>query len=210
MTRTTYHYIPQMYRNGPFMYPSEGTTQLLLNPHFRNKMQQFIYEMIFIIIVLNVTNGTFIYSSGQPFKKWIIEHSYLIRIKQWTYMTRTTYHYIPQMYRNGPFMYPWQKISCFAGRFYAQLLLNPHFRNKMQQFIYEMIFIIIVLNVTNGTFIYSSGQPFKKCAPFSQSFWRDKTSSVKVFCQCLNKTKNKSYTSSLQPNKFLIGKNALF
>jgi hypothetical protein len=56
-----------MYRNGPFMYqqtlkenfnsgcfvPSKGTTQLLLNPHFRNKMQQFIYEMIFIIIVLN-------------------------------------------------------------------------------------------------------------------------------------------------------------
>ena len=34
-------------------------------------------------------------------------------------MTRTTYHYIPQMYRNGPFMYPWQKISCFAGRFYV-------------------------------------------------------------------------------------------
>jgi hypothetical protein len=31
-------------------------------------MQQFIYEMIFIIIVLNVTNGTFIYSSGQPLK----------------------------------------------------------------------------------------------------------------------------------------------
>jgi hypothetical protein len=23
------------------------------------------------------------------------------------------------MYRNGPFMYPWQKISCFAGRFYV-------------------------------------------------------------------------------------------
>ena len=22
------------------------------------------------------------------------------------------------MYRNGPFMYPWQQISCFAGRFY--------------------------------------------------------------------------------------------
>jgi magnesium-transporting ATPase (P-type) len=45
--------------------PSEGNTQLLLNPHFRNKMQQFRYEMKFIIIVLNVTNGTFIYSSGQ-------------------------------------------------------------------------------------------------------------------------------------------------
>jgi hypothetical protein len=29
--------------------------------------------------------------------------------------------------------------------------------------------IIIVLNVTNGTFIYSSRQPFKKLAPFSQS-----------------------------------------
>ena len=32
-----------------------------------------------------------------------------------------------------------------------------------------MKFIIIVLNVTNGTFIYSSGQIFKKLAPFSQS-----------------------------------------
>ena len=32
-----------------------------------------------------------------------------------------------------------------------------------------MKFIIIVLNVTNGTFIYSSGQPFKQLAPFSQS-----------------------------------------
>ena len=32
-----------------------------------------------------------------------------------------------------------------------------------------MEFMIIVLNVTNGTFIYSSGQPFKKLAPFSQS-----------------------------------------
>ena len=49
--------------------PSEGTTQLLLNPNFRNKMQQFIYEIIFIIIDLNVSNGTFIYSPGQPFKK---------------------------------------------------------------------------------------------------------------------------------------------
>ena len=29
-----------------------------------------------------------------------------------------------------------------------------------------MKFIIIVLNVTNVTFIYSSGQPFKKFAPF--------------------------------------------
>jgi hypothetical protein len=46
---------------------SEGTTQLLLNSQFRNKMQQFICEMKFINIVLNVTNGTFIYSSGQPF-----------------------------------------------------------------------------------------------------------------------------------------------
>jgi hypothetical protein len=32
-----------------------------------------------------------------------------------------------------------------------------------------MKFIIILLNVTNGTFIYSSGQPFKKLAPFFQS-----------------------------------------
>jgi hypothetical protein len=23
------------------------------------------------------------------------------------------------MYRNGPFMYPWQQISCFVGRFYV-------------------------------------------------------------------------------------------
>jgi hypothetical protein len=51
----------------------------------------------------------------------------------------------------------------------TQLLSSPHFRNKMQQFIYEMKLIIIVLNVTNGTFIYSSGQPFKKLAPFSKS-----------------------------------------
>ena len=29
-----------------------------------------------------------------------------------------------------------------------------------------MKLIIIVLNVTNGTFIYSSGQPFKNFAPF--------------------------------------------
>ena len=32
-----------------------------------------------------------------------------------------------------------------------------------------MKFIIIVLNVTNGTFIHSSGQPFKNFSPFSQS-----------------------------------------
>jgi hypothetical protein len=34
-------------------------------------------------------------------------------------MTRKTKHYIRKMYRNGPFMYPWQKISCFTGRFYV-------------------------------------------------------------------------------------------
>jgi hypothetical protein len=60
--------LKENFNNGCFI-PSEGTTQLLLNPHFRNKMQQFIYEMKLIIIMLNVTNGTFIYSSGQPFKK---------------------------------------------------------------------------------------------------------------------------------------------
>jgi hypothetical protein len=58
--------LKENFNTGCFV-PSEGTTQLLLNPHFRNKMQQFIYEMKFIIIVLNVT---FIYSSGQPFKKF--------------------------------------------------------------------------------------------------------------------------------------------
>ena len=61
--------LKENFNTGCFV-PSEGTTQLLLNPHFRNKMQQFIYEMKFIIIVLNVTNGTFIHSSGQPFKKF--------------------------------------------------------------------------------------------------------------------------------------------
>ena len=60
--------LQENFNTGCFV-PSEGTTQLLLSPHFRNKMQQFIYEMKLIIIVLNVTNGTFIYSSGQPFKK---------------------------------------------------------------------------------------------------------------------------------------------
>jgi hypothetical protein len=52
--------LQENFNTGCFV-PSEGTTQLLLSPHFRNKMQQFIYEMKLIIIVLNVTNGTFIY-----------------------------------------------------------------------------------------------------------------------------------------------------
>jgi hypothetical protein len=33
--------LKENFNTGCFV-PSEGTTQLLLNPHFRNKMQQFI------------------------------------------------------------------------------------------------------------------------------------------------------------------------